>query len=42
MRNSRDATLDLPELMAVAVPFNLVAGVVEPGMLRAAPEGLAA
>lgn len=42
MRNSRDATLDLPELMAVAVPFNLVAGVVEPGMLRSTPAGLAA
>ena len=42
MRNSRDATLDLPELMAVAVPFKLVAGAVEPGVLRATPEGLAA
>ena len=34
MRRERDAALDLPNLMAVAVPFNLVAGTVAPGVLR--------
>jgi len=42
MRRERDATLDLPQLMPVAVPFNLVGGTLEPGTLTATDEGLAA
>lgn len=42
MRRERDATLDLPTLMEVAVPFNLVAGTVAPGELRLKTAGLAA
>lgn len=42
MRGERDALLELPALMEVAVPFNLVAGSVSPGELEASAEGLAA
>jgi glyoxylase-like metal-dependent hydrolase (beta-lactamase superfamily II) len=42
MRSERDALLDMPDLMEVAVPFNLVAGRVSPGELEASAEGLAA
>ena len=42
MRDERDALLDLPTLMEVAVPFNLVAGSVSPGELKSSAEGLAA
>jgi glyoxylase-like metal-dependent hydrolase (beta-lactamase superfamily II) len=42
MRRERDAKLSLPELMPVAVPFNLVAGAAAPGELRLSETGLAA
>lgn len=42
MRSERDAGLSLPRLMAVAVPYNLVAGMAEAGQLQANEEGLAA
>ncbi len=42
MRRERDATLSLPDLMAVAVPFNLVAGTSSAGELQLSAAGLAA
>jgi glyoxylase-like metal-dependent hydrolase (beta-lactamase superfamily II) len=42
MRRERDAGLDLPRLMSVALPYNLVAGTVEAGQIHVNKEGLAA
>jgi len=42
MRSARDATLDEPRLMRIAVPFNLVAGTAQPGAISCNAEGLAA
>lgn len=42
MRSARDATLDPPKLLSVAVPFNLVGGTMPPGTLTCSARGLAA